>query len=476
VVGFEGDGSMTDEATLQKVFDYIDAHAQQAVEDLRTLLRQPSVSAQNVGLRECARLLRDLMEKNGVKDAEILPTEGGPEVVLGTETAALDNAPTLLCYGHYDVQPPEPLELWESDPWGAEIRDGIIYARGATDNKSGCLAFVEAAKAYRVVVGGTPVRLQYLFEGEEEIGSPHLEDFVWKHKDRLHCDASIGLDGGVNRTSLRPEVHLGIKAILYVELRCKTLKQDTWSGRAQMLRSAPWRLIECLTSIADPSTGVIKVEGWYDTLIPPDEWDMEFLRDELRYFNREEFMRQMGAKHLSIDDDLELLKRAHYGASANICGFVSGYTGEGSKTIVPAEAVVKMDFRCPPGLEPAEQFKKLQRHLEKHGFDDVELVLINARKNPYKVSSREAIAQATFRAAERVFGTPPIVHGVSIQGLIMLAIPHPAVLSGFGAPENNLHGPNENMPIARYVQGIKYAAAIYHEYAVEMAKRRLEGA
>lgn len=467
---------MTDEATLQKVFDYIDAHAQQAVEDLRTLLRQPSVSAQNVGLRECARLLRDLMEKNGVKDAEILPTEGGPEVVLGTETAALDNAPTLLCYGHYDVQPPEPLELWESDPWGAEIRDGIIYARGATDNKSGCLAFVEAAKAYRVVVGGTPVRLQYLFEGEEEIGSPHLEDFVWKHKDRLHCDASIGLDGGVNRTSLRPEVHLGIKAILYVELRCKTLKQDTWSGRAQMLRSAPWRLIECLTSIADPSTGVIKVEGWYDTLIPPDEWDMEFLRDELRYFNREEFMRQMGAKHLSIDDDLELLKRAHYGASANICGFVSGYTGEGSKTIVPAEAVVKMDFRCPPGLEPAEQFKKLQRHLEKHGFDDVELVLINARKNPYKVSSREAIAQATFRAAERVFGTPPIVHGVSIQGLIMLAIPHPAVLSGFGAPENNLHGPNENMPIARYVQGIKYAAAIYHEYAVEMAKRRLEGA
>ncbi|MCS7069602.1 MAG: M20/M25/M40 family metallo-hydrolase [Meiothermus sp.] len=463
---------MSDEATLQKVFDYIDAHAEQAVEDLRTLLRQPSVSAQNIGLAECARLLWSLMRKNGVQNAEILPTEGGPEVLLGTENPLHPDAPTLLCYGHYDVQPPEPLELWHSDPWGAEVRDGVIYARGATDNKSGCLAFVEAARAYRAVAGGTPVRLQYLFEGEEEIGSPHLEDFVWKHKDRLHCDASIGLDGGVNRTSLRPEVHLGIKAILYVELRCKTLKQDTWSGRAQMLRSAPWRLIECLTSIADPATGVIKVEGWYDTLIPPDEWDLEFLRDELQYFNRAEFMRQMGARHLSTDDDFELLKRAHYGASANICGFASGYTGEGSKTIVPAEAVAKMDFRCPPGLEPAEQFKKLQRHLEKHGFDDIELILVNARKNPYKVSSREAIAQATFRAAERVFGVQPIVHGVSIQGLIMLAIPHPAVLSGFGAPENNLHGPNENMPIARYIQGIKYAAAIYHEYAVEMAQRR----
>lgn len=458
--------------TLQKVFQYIDAHAEEAVEELRAFLRQPSISAQNTGLPECASLLRDLMRADGVDDAEVLPTDGGPPVVLGTESATAANAPTLLCYGHYDVQPPEPLNLWHSDPWGADVRDGVIYARGATDNKSGVLSFVQAAKAYRAVTGGTPVRLQYLFEGEEEIGSPHLEDFVWKHKDRLHCDASIGLDGGVNRTSLRPEVHLGIKAILYVELRCKTLKQDTWSGRAQMLRSPVWRLIECLTSIADPATGAIKVDGWYDTLIPPDEWDLEFLRDEQQYFDRAEFMRQMGAKHLSTDDDFEVLKRAHYGASANICGFGAGYTGEGSKTIVPAEAIAKMDFRCPPGLEPSEQFEKLQAHMKKHGFDDdIELVLINARKNPYKVSSREAISQATFRAAETVFGTQPIVHGVSIQGIIMLAIPHPAVLSGFGAPENNLHGPNENMPVARYVQGMKYAAAIYHEFARETLAR-----
>ena len=270
---------MNPEQTLQKVFEYIDAHAEQAVADLQTLLRQPSISAQHVGLDPCADLLQRLMQQDGVNDAEVLPTEGGPPVVLGTEQAGQAGAPTLLCYGHYDVQPPEPLELWHSDPFGAEIRDGVIYARGATDNKSGCLAFVEAARAYRAVAGGTPVNLKYLFEGEEEIGSPHLEDFVWKHRDRLGCDASIGLDGGVNRTSLRPEVHLGIKAILYVELRCKTLKQDTWSGRAQMLRSSAWRLIECLTSIADPATGYIKVDGWYDTLIPPDEHDLEFLRD-----------------------------------------------------------------------------------------------------------------------------------------------------------------------------------------------------
>jgi acetylornithine deacetylase/succinyl-diaminopimelate desuccinylase-like protein len=455
------------EATLEQVFKYIDDHAAESVADLQRFLRQPSVSAQNIGLEPCARLLRDLMVADGVTDPEILPTDGGPEVLLGTSAALDSSAKTLLCYGHYDVQPPEPLELWHSDPWGADIRDGIIYARGATDNKSGCLAFTKAAKAYHAVAGGTPVRLQYLFEGEEEIGSPHLEDFVFAHQNRLQCDASIGLDGGVNRTSLRPEVHLGIKAILYVELRCRTLKQDTWSGRAQMLRNPAWRLIECLSSIANPATGEILVEGWYDTLIPPDEWDLEFLRDEQQYFDRAEFMRQMGAKHLSTPDDFEVLKRAHYGASANICGFSSGYAGEGSKTIVPATGTVKMDFRCPPGLEPSVQFEKLQAHMKKHGFDDdIELVLINARKNPYKVSSREAIAQATFKAAERVFGVQPVVHGVSIQGIIMLAIPHPAVLSGFGAPENNLHGPNENMPVERFIQGIKYAAAIFHEYAL----------
>jgi acetylornithine deacetylase/succinyl-diaminopimelate desuccinylase-like protein len=455
------------EATLEQVFKYIDDHAAESVADLQRFLRQPSVSAQNIGLEPCARLLRDLMVADGVTDPEILPTDGGPEVLLGTSAALDSSAKTLLCYGHYDVQPPEPLELWHSDPWGADIRDGIIYARGATDNKSGCLAFTKAAKAYHAVAGGTPVRLQYLFEGEEEIGSPHLEDFVFAHQNRLQCDASIGLDGGVNRTSLRPEVHLGIKAILYVELRCRTLKQDTWSGRAQMLRNPAWRLIECLSSIANPATGEILVDGWYDTLIPPDQWDLEFLRDEQQYFDRAEFMRQMGAKHLSTPDDFEILKRAHYGASANICGFSSGYAGEGSKTIVPATGTVKMDFRCPPGLEPSVQFEKLQAHMKKHGFDDdIELVLINARKNPYKVSSREAIAQATFKAAERVFGVQPVVHGVSIQGIIMLAIPHPAVLSGFGAPENNLHGPNENMPVERFIQGIKYAAAIFHEYAL----------
>ncbi len=448
---------------MNEVITFIRAHQQEAIEDLQTLLRQPSISAQNIGLEPCARMLRDEMVKDGITDTQILATEGGPEVVIGKLTNP-DATKTLLCYGHYDVQPPEPLEKWHSDPFAADIRDGVIYARGATDNKSGCLAFVKASKAFLNTRGAPPVNLVFLFEGEEEIGSPHLEDFVFKYKDRLQCDASIGLDGGVNRTSLKPEVHLGIKAILYVELLIKGLKTDIWSGRAQTVKSPVWRLIQALSTIFDQNTGQVLIDGWYDDWIAPDEDDMRFLREEAKAFNRQEYIRQLGATHLSTEDDLELLKRAHYGASANICGIEAGYTGEGSKTIVPAEAKVKLDFRCPPKLEPSVQFEKLKAHLIKHGFEDIEVILHNARKNPYKTPAREAISQATFRAAEKVFGTQPVVHGVSIQGIIMLAIPHPAVLSGFGAPKNFLHAPNENMPIDRYIQGIEYAATIFEEY------------
>ena len=455
---------MTENA-LHDVFTHIDAHRQDAVAELQTLLRHPSISAQKVGLEPCAELLATQMVRAGIRKTQVLPTDGGPSVVVGhLHNPAAER--TLLCYGHYDVQPPEPLSLWHSDPFGATIRDGVIYARGATDNKSGCLAFIKAAQAYLETQGAPPVNLVFLFEGEEEVGSPHLEAFVEKHKTLLRCDASIGLDGGVNRTSLKPEIHLGIKAILYVELRIRGLEADIWSGRAQTLKSPVWRLVHALAGIFDPDTGVVLIDGWYDDLAAPDADDERFLREEASFFDREEYRRQLGATHLSTEDDLDLLRRAHYGASANICGLQAGYTGEGGKTIVPAEAMAKLDFRCPPRLEPERQLEKLRAHLLARGYDDVEVIVHTARKNPYKTAAREAISQATIRAAERVFGTTPVVQGVSIQGIIMLAIPHPAVLSGFGAPENNLHAPNENMPVERYLQGIQYAAAIMHEYAL----------
>jgi acetylornithine deacetylase/succinyl-diaminopimelate desuccinylase-like protein len=452
---------------MQDIYDWIEEHRDEQVAELQELLQQPSISAQNIGLDECAELLKRQMLDNGMTNVRRLPVQGGPDLVYATEKAADPNASTLLCYGHYDVQPPEPLEKWIEPPFEANIRDGVIYARGATDDKSGVLALVRAARAFREVRGAPPVNLVYLIEGEEEMGSPHLEEWVLNNQALCQCDASIGLDGGVHRTSYKPEIHLGIKAILVVELRVKTHDVDFWSGRAQLMqaKSAPWRLVHCLSSMFDAG-GRILIDGWYDDLLPPDEDDMYYLREELAHFDRQELRRQFGlTRDFPFEDDLELLKAIHYGASCNINGMTAGYTGEGSKTIVPTQASAKLDFRCPPNLEPVDQLKKLEAHLEKHGFDDVEILVRAARPNPYKTPVREAISQAIIHAAERVWGEPPIVAGVSTQGIIMIHVPHPAVLSGFGAPDNNLHAPNENMPVDRFIQGIKFAATIFQEFA-----------
>lgn len=452
---------------MKEIYEWVDAHKDEQVEELQELLRQPSVSAQQIGLDECADLLMEQMHRNGLSTARRIPVPGGPDLVYGTQSAADPDAKTLLCYGHYDVQPPDPVDEWIDPPFSATIRDGVIYARGATDNKSGVLSWVRATRAFNEVEGAPPVNLIYLFEGEEEMGSPHLEEWVLNNQELCQCDASVGLDGGVHPTAYKPEIHLGIKAILVVELKVKTHETDFWSGRAQLMKakSASWRLIHCLNSIFDEN-GRILIDGWYDELLPPDEDDMYYLRKELEVIDREQLRRQFGLKgDFPFDDDVELLKAMHYGASCNINGLVAGYTGEGSKTIVPTQASAKLDFRCPPNLEPVDQLEKLHKHLRENGFDDIEVLVHAARPNPYKTPVREAVSQAMIHAAERIWGEQPIVAGVSTQGIIMIHVPHPAVLSGFGAPDNNLHAPNENMPVDRYMQGIKFAATIFQEFA-----------
>jgi acetylornithine deacetylase/succinyl-diaminopimelate desuccinylase-like protein len=452
---------------MQDIYDWIDARRDALVAELQTLLRQPSISAQKIGLDECAALLRDLWAADGLANTRILPVPDAPSIVYATEPATAPGAKTLLCYSHYDVQPPEPLELWVDPPFSAAIRDSVIYARGATDNKSGALAFARAAQAFREVRGGPPVNLVHFCEGEEEVGSPHLAAWAADNAPLLQCDASIGLDGGVNPTSYKPEIHLGIKAILAVELRVKSHGIDFWSGRAQLLqaRAASWRLVHCLGTIFSPE-GRILIDGWYDDLLPPDADDLYWLRNELAHFDRQALRQQLGvAGDFPYADDIELLKAIHYGASCNIAGLAAGYGGAGMKTIVPTEAVAKLDFRCPPNLEPRVQIEKLRAHLHRHGFDDVEILAHTMRGNPYKTPVAEAISQAVIAAADKIWGAPPLVMGVSTQGTIMTAVPHPAVLSGFGAADNNLHAPNENMPIDRYIQGIKFAATIFEEFA-----------
>jgi acetylornithine deacetylase/succinyl-diaminopimelate desuccinylase-like protein len=449
---------------VQDVYAYIDAHRDEILEDFFALLRQPSVSARNEGLDECCDLLLALMEKDRLP-AQRMPVEGGPPIAF-SHILSRAGRKTLLCYGHYDVQPPEPLDLWISPPFEPTIRDGVIYARGATDNKSGVLAFWKAAAAYLATRGDVPCHLKFVFEGEEELGSPHFLPWVERHAALLATDASTCLDGPADHSTKLPAIKLGIKAILYVEFRLQMNEKDVWSGYAGWVPSPVWRMLKLLASILDPDTGRILIDGWYDDLEPITDDDEVLLRRQLERFDEAEAKRELGIKAFAWGMDAwEALKRRHYGPTANICGITAGYGGEGLKTIIPSEIQVKMDFRCPPNLEPARQLEKLRAHLAKRGFDDVEMIVHTARANPYKTSPREPIAQAVIRAAESVFGGMPTVYGVSTNGLIKVHVPHPAVLAGFSDPDCRLHAPNENIPVDRLLNGIKFAATIMEEYA-----------
>jgi len=449
---------------LKDVFAFIDAHQDEFVRDLQTLLRQPSVSAQKLGLQECADLLVDLLKKDGLP-AYASPTDGGPPVVFADIPTSRPDAKTLLCYGHSDVPPPEPLEKWISDPWAANIIDGVIYARGATDNKGGIMAFAKAAYAFQQVLGEPPVRLKFLFEGDEEIGSPHLEGWCLNNIDLIQADGMHCLDGDISGSVNSPQVELGLKAILYVELVAKGPRADVYSGDAAWVKNPAWRLVQALNTMVDPEGNVI-IDGWYDDFQPPDEDDEFLLRTEAERLDMDAVLDHFGIDELPWGKSpYELMKRRQYYGTCTICGLTSGYQGEGLKTIVPSSAKAKVDFRLPPRLMPEKQVEKLREHLMRRGFDDIEINVLTARGTPYKIPYSEDLAQAVIEAATEIFGAPPVVHGLTQEDIIKSVVDMPVVITGFGPPNSNLHAPNENMPVDSFIRGIKYAAAIMESFA-----------
>lgn len=450
---------------LKDVFDFIDSHRDEFISDLQRLLRQPSVSAQKLGLDECADLVVDLLQKDGLPAVKS-PTDGGPAVVFANIPSSLgDKTKTLLCYGHYDVQPPEPFEKWISDPWAANIIDGIIYARGATDNKSGIMAFAKAAYAFKKVKGDVPVNLKFLFEGDEEIGSPHLEGWCLNNTELIQADGMHCLDGDISGSVNSPQIELGLKAILYVELIAHGPRSDVYSGDAAWVVNPAWRLVQALNTMVD-AQGNVLVDGWYDDFQAPDEMDEMLLRKEAERINLDAVLDHFGIDKLPWGKTpYDLMKARQYYGTCTICGIKGGYLGEGLKTIVPSTASAKVDFRLPPRLMPEKQLEKLQEHLARRGFDDIEVVPLTSRGTPYKIPFNEDLSQAVIEAATEIFGAPPVVHGLTQEDIIKSVVEMPVVITGFGPANSNLHAPNENMPVDYFIRGIKFSAAIMESFA-----------
>lgn len=447
---------------MERVFSYIDDHRDEFLERLKTLLRQPSVAAQNLGMESCAKLVQQMLDQVGFK-TQIFATDGFP-VVYGELEGESDK--TLMFYDHYDVQPPEPLELWESDPWDPQIRDGKLYARGSSDNKGDLTARLCALEAYQNVMGKLPVTIKFVIEGEEEIGSPHLGQFVKEHKNLLDADGCIWEFGHKDLKDI-PQIYLGLKGICYVELRAKGAASDQHSSWGTIVPNPAWRLVWALSTLKDEDEK-IQIKGFTRRVRKPSKSELKAV--QRLDFDEAGWREKFGIRHYLLKLRGNRLKYKHYfEPTCTICGIWSGYTGPGPKTVLPAEARAKIDFRLVPDQDPDEIVRLLRKHLKKHGFDDIEVIGMHGTY-PARTPMDDPLVKVVQSTAQEIYGVAPVVHPTSAASgpmyMLCQQLGIPAVSTGIGYAHSNTHAPNENIRIDDFIEGIKHIANIVHEFGI----------
>lgn len=451
----------------QKLVAAIERQNDQAIIDLVRFVAQPSISAQAVGMAEAAQLTADLLASAGF-DVQVLPTDGPYPVVFGFQQGATDR--TLLFYDHYDVQPPEPLDLWDTPPFQPTIRDGKLFARGVSDNKANIVSRLAAIRALREVYGTLPISIKFIIEGEEEVGSPHLPAFVEHNRDLLAADACIWESGGVDWDGA-PQVVLGLKGILYVTLRVRSMARDAHSSTGTHLPNAAWRLIWAIASLKGPDER-IRIDGFYDAVREPTAAELA-AADVMPYDEKRTRQSFEIDRFLLGLEGPGLRRRILFEPVLNVCGLSSGYQGPGSKTVIPAEAMAKLDFRLVPDQRPEDVLEKLRAHLDRHGFDDVELDPEDHGENPARTPLDHPFARLVADAAFEVYGQPatlvPTMAGSGPMFSFSDTLGLPVASAGAGYPDSRAHAPNENIRLADFANAVKHVAAIVLKMASEQS-------
>jgi acetylornithine deacetylase/succinyl-diaminopimelate desuccinylase-like protein len=453
---------MPDPTTIEEIDRHIVEHLDDSLHDLSVLCHQPSVAAQNLGIQDCARLLADLLEARGFA-IQILPSGGAPVIVAD---APGRSSKRMLLYNHYDVQPAEPLDLWTTPPFEPDIRDGKFFARGASDDKGHILCRLAALDAFREVTGEYPCHIRFIIEGEEEIGSPHLSSFIEQHTDILGGDACLWEFGGVDYED-RPELYLGMRGICYVELRVKTARLDAHSGLAgSIFPNAAWRLVWALNTLKDQDEQIL-IPGFYDAVLPPSERDLALLA---ALPSQEEQMKQTYgiSGYLKGLTGVELEREAVFVPTCTICGITTGYQGPGSKTVLPAEASAKVDFRLVPNQDPADIVVKLRKHLEAEGFGDIDVHQHGGIK-PARVNPADPFIALCTETAEEVYGKAavvgPMIGGSGPMYPFVHVLKVPIGSAGIGYRGGRAHAPDEHFRLDDFVKGAQHTARILARFS-----------
>ncbi len=451
---------------MNAIIDFINTNRDRYVDELKTYLAIPSISAlpEHTGdVRRCSEWTVEELRRIGLQNVRLIETPGYP-VVYGDWLGA-PGAPTILFYGHYDVQPVDPLDLWESPPFEAAVREGEIYARGAVDDKGQIFMHFKAVEALLKQVGRLPVNIKFILEGEEEVGSAHLDEFVREHKDQLAADVVVISDSPMFDRGV-PSICYGLRGLAYFQIDLRGTKTDLHSGSFGGAVANPAFVLAQLLAQMKDRGGHVKIPGFYDEVRPlKEEERAEFKKLP---FNEKRYRQDHGAPKLFGERDYTTLERVWARPTFEVNGLLSGFTAEGAKTVIPAVAMAKVSMRLVPDQDPDQVALLFEAYLKKVTPKTVELKITRMHGGkPWMTDFDNRFVQAAGRAIERGFGQRPVFNreggSIPVVSTFQEVLGLPSVLFGVGLPDENAHAPNEKLDLGNFHNGILASTFLYEE-------------
>ena len=451
---------------MNQVVDFINVNRDRYVDELKQYLAIPSISAlpEHAGdVRRAAEWTADSCRAAGLENVKLIETPGNP-VVYGDWLHA-PGKPTVLFYGHYDVQPVDPVNLWTSPPFEATVRDGEIYARGAADDKGQVFMHIKAVEAHLKQGGSLPVNMRFFIEGEEEVGSVHLDDFVRGHKQDLAADVVVISDSPMFDRGI-PSICYGLRGLAYFQIDVRGTKSDLHSGSfGGAVANPAFVLAQILTQMKDRG-GHIKIPGFYDDVRELSEAE----RAEWKKlpFNETKYRKELGAPKLFGETGYSTLERIWARPTFEVNGLQSGFTGEGAKTVLPATAMAKVSMRLVPDQHPDKVAKQFEDYLKKVAPKTVDVKITRMHGGrPWMAEFDNKYVRAAGRAIEKGFGKPPVFNreggSIPVVSTFQEELGVPSVLFGVGLPDENAHAPDERLDLGNFHNGVIASAYLYQE-------------
>ncbi|PYV11965.1 MAG: dipeptidase [Acidobacteria bacterium] len=442
-------------------FDYYQTHRDRFLDGLKTLLKIPSISTlpeHKADVRRAAEFVANELRLMGMRGVEIIEGGANQNPLVYAEWLEAPGKPTLLLYGHYDVQPPDPLEEWVSPPFEPTIRNENIYARGAVDDKGQTYLLLKAVEGFLRTEGKLPINVKFLIEGEEEVGGEHIEEYVEKHPERLKADAALVCDTEMFAPEL-PTLTTGLRGLVYTEVEARGAAHDLHSGMYGGAAPNPFQaLAEIVTGLKGPG-GKIRIPGFYRRVKKPSRKELDAWK-RLPFKEKEFLKKEVGSTALVGEKGIPVLERLWARPTLEVHGIRGGFTGEGAKTVIPAVATAKVSMRLVPDMDPREvirQFTSYVKNLTPNGIRTTVRLLSSAPASV--VSTESPYIAAAAEAMEQVFKKKTVYMrsggSIPIVGLFSKHLGIPSVMMGFGLPDDNLHAPNEKFHLPNFYRGIE---------------------